>query len=252
MTELQRLGEGKCMACSVRRTGFCGSLDPALRGRLAGLARSQEFPANHRFCDEDGHPGFFAVLREGYMRMQRHSIDGRRQILALTVPGEMLGEGGEPQAGYGLESVTPVTLCRIERGALDRLAGEAQELRRALYAQLEERLERLRRLTWWLGVQTPEERLCGFLALACEMLPFEPLPDGGGVLTFSLPRSDIADYLNITKETISRLTHRLQAEGLIEIRDPRHFVIRDPAALARIGGLPQSPCAVPAGGPAEA
>ncbi|WP_164871849.1 Crp/Fnr family transcriptional regulator [Solirhodobacter olei] len=209
----------------------------ALLARVAEASRIVECPANHRLWDEDVQPGFTAILWRGYLRMPRYSLEGRRQIVSIICPGEIVGEGVDTRPGYGMEAVTAVTFCRFERGEFRRLADREPELRRALLRQHMKRLEVLRWLTWSLGLQTPEERLCAFLARACETMPYQPLPDGSGILSLEVPRADVADLLGTTKETISRLTHRLQQIGLIEIRDPRHFRIFDRERLAKVGGL---------------
>ena len=66
-------------------------------------------------------------------------------------------------------------------------------------------------------------------------MPYTPLPEGGGLLTVELPRADIADLLGITVETISRVTRRLEAEGIIRIRTAQSFEIPDLGRLVRIG-----------------
>lgn len=236
---------GKCAECTGRRLGLCAELPKRVLARLAEVAHAVDYPANHRFWDEDERPGFAAILQSGYLRMPRYSIEGRRQIVAMVSPGEIVGEGIDTRPGYGMESVTPVRVCRFERGDFLRLTESEPELRRAIFRQYMKRLDVLRWLTWSLGLQTPEERLCAFLARSCETMPYQPLPDGSGILTLEVPRADVADLLGTTKETISRLTHRLQQTGLIEIRDPRHFRIFDLGKLARAGGI------APAGSPTE-
>lgn len=226
-----------CAVCPGRHSGLCAELPKDLLARVAEASRIVEYPANHRLWDEDVQPGFTAILWRGYLRMPRYSIEGRRQIVSVICPGEIVGEGVDTRPGYGMEAVTAVTVCRFERGEFRRLADREPELRRALLRQHMKRLEVLRWLTWSLGLQTPEERLCAFLARACEMMPYQALPDGSGILSLEVPRADVADLLGTTKETISRLTHRLQQIGLIEIRDPRHFRIFDRELLAKAGGL---------------
>jgi CRP/FNR family transcriptional regulator len=108
-------------------------------------------------------------------------------------------------------------------------------LRADLLRQKQDQLDRLQWLTWTLCAMGPEERLCAFLALSSKFLPYQPLPDGSGVLTMVLPRKDIADLLATTVETICRALYKLSDKGIIEIRDPAHFRIPDLQELIKLG-----------------
>lgn len=235
--EPKRTGIEFCQSCPVRGHALCRQLSVRTLERLAFLARTHRYRANHCFWDEDSRPGFIGIVHTGYLRIVRYSLDGRRQITALVGPGETVGEGIHEGVGYALEAATATTLCRFERPAFERLMTEESELRRAVYREYADRLEKLRRLAWMLALQSPEERLCTFLSNTHGAMPWQPLPGGGGVLTVEIPRADVADLLGTTKEQISRVTHRLAAAGLIEIRDPRHFLIPDVARLRQAGGL---------------
>jgi CRP/FNR family transcriptional regulator len=68
-------------------------------------------------------------------------------------------------------------------------------------------------------------------------MPYQPLPDGTGVLSVSLPRRDIADLLGTTLESISRAAHKLADSGIIEIRDPARFRILDLPRLIALGKI---------------
>jgi CRP/FNR family transcriptional regulator, anaerobic regulatory protein len=179
-------------------------------------------------------------VRTGILRLQRYSYDGRRQILSLYLPGEIVGYESQLREGVSVETVTRSGLCRIDRRRFDVLLGENRILRDDFFRQQQDQLDRLHWLTWSLGALSPEERFSAFLALSCRFMPYQPLPDGTGVLSMLLPRIDIADLLATTVETISRITHRLSQTGVIEIRDPSHFRIRDLKKLTstgQIGGI---------------
>lgn len=218
-----RTGATETSACSVPEV---------VRIRLAELGRVVEFPADHVFWEEDHRPRFVAIVLQGFLRMVRYTVNGRRQIMLIVPPGELVGEGLETRAGYRLEAATPVQLHRMDRASFQRLVEEVPDLSRCVYRQCVDRLDRLQRMTWSLGMQSPEERLCALLVEARKSMPFRPT-GAGGILTMELPRADIADYLGTTRETISRLTHKLQAAGLIRIHGSRTFEIPDFDRLAR-------------------
>ena len=175
------------------------------------------------------------LIRSGILRLQRHAYDGRRQILSLFFPGEIIGFEGEFREGVSVETATQSGLCRIDRRWFDKMVDQNDVLRAELFRQKQDHLDRLHWLTWSLGALKPEERLCAFLALSSKFMPYQPLPDGTGILSLYLARKDIADLLGTTVESISRIVHRLADTGIIEIRDPAHFRFLDMPKLIALG-----------------
>lgn len=176
-------------------------------------------------------------IRSGILRLQRHSYDGRRQLLSLFFPGEIVGFEGDFHQGLSVETATQSCLCRIDRRKFDSLVRQNDELLAELFRQKQDQLDRLHWLSWSLGALRPEERISAFLALASKFMPYQPLPDGTGVLSLYLPRRDIADLLGTTVETISRVVHKLADTGMIEIRDPAHFRFLDMPGLIALGNI---------------
>ena len=175
------------------------------------------------------------LIRSGILRLQRHAYDGRRQILSLFFPGEIIGFEGEFREGVSVETATQSGLCRIDRRWFDKMVDQNDVLRAELFRQKQDHLDRLHWLTWSLAALKPEERLCAFLALSSKFMPYQPLPDGTGILSLYLARKDIADLLGTTVESISRIVHRLADTGIIEIRDPAHFRFLDLPKLIALG-----------------
>lgn len=176
-------------------------------------------------------------IRSGILRLQRHAYDGRRQILSLFLPGEIVGFEGEVRDGTSVETATQSGLCRIDRNRFDGMVHQNDTLRAELLRQKQDQLDRLHWLTWSLGALGPEERLCAFLALSSTFMPYQPLADGTAVLSMHLPRKDVADLLGTTVESICRILHKLSKAGVIEIRDPAHFRFLDRAKLIELGQI---------------
>lgn len=176
-------------------------------------------------------------IRSGILRLQRHGLHGRRQILSLFFPGEIIGFEGEFREGTSVETATLSSLCRIDRRGFETLLTRSEDLRRELLRQKQEQLDRLHWLTWSLGALGPEQRLCALLALSSTVMPYQVLPDGSGVLSMLLPRKDIADLLATTVETVCRCLHKLSQTDVIEIRDPAHFRIVDLNRLIALGQI---------------
>lgn len=238
--------EDGCLMCPVRHHGLCAKLPDRVLGRVAALARHVDYAADTDVWDAPVRGGFIGILRRGYLRIQRRSSTGRRQIIAMVSPGELIDEAIEARDGYRFEASTDAALCRFEREAFDRLMAEEPDLRRAVLQQYVERLEDIRRLAWSFGFKTEVERFCAFLVHACGVMPYQPLPDGSAVLTLETPTADIADLLGITVASTARITRRLERDGLVTVRSARHLVLRDLGRLAEIGGVNRDTVAQPA------
>jgi CRP-like cAMP-binding protein len=177
------------------------------------------------------------IITSGILRLQRYGFDGRRQILSLLLPGEVVGHERHWREGMSVVTATPASLCRIDRRDYEALLEKNPALCNAVCRQQYDQLDRLRWLTWSIGALRPDERLCAFLALSTKFMPYQHLPDGTGVLTMLLARTDIADLLATTVESVSRISHRIAETGVIEIKDPSHFRIMDMQKLITMGTL---------------
>jgi CRP-like cAMP-binding protein len=177
------------------------------------------------------------LVRSGILRLQRYSFDGRRQILSLFLPGDIVGYDRPWREGLRVETATACSLFRLDRRDFEAQLTEYPDGQRDFYLRQHEQIARLRWLTWSIGVLRPEERISAFLALATRFMPFQRLPDGTGLLEMVLGRPDIADLLATTLETISRVTHSLNQAGVIDIRNPSHFRIVDLRKLRELGQI---------------
>ncbi|GAA0292852.1 Crp/Fnr family transcriptional regulator [Rhodovulum strictum] len=227
-------------AAGLATSGFCAEIGVTACRRLAETAQIETVPADKVLWHDDAPQTAVGIVLTGYLRFQRYSREGRRQILNLTVPGDLFGQETEGRAGYTLEAATEVRLCRFDRRSFDRLVADDGTLRRALYRFNAGRLERLRWLTWTIGALRPEERIVAFLLNARGFLPYRPLPDGAGLISLSVGRRDIADLLATSVETICRVFKALERDGLIRLLDASHILFLDLDALAERAGLPHA------------
>ena len=138
----------------------------------------------------------------GTIRTSRLGLDGRRQIGDFYGPGDLLG----------LEQV---------------LAVGAGELAGALLDATRRELERAHAHMWMLGLKNAREKVVAFLGSRA------PAP-GGGLCDLPMGRQDMADYLGLTLETVSRMLSQLQADEVVEFASARAFRIRNWAPLERI------------------
>ncbi len=186
--------------------------DLAKAPREIRLARGQTL-----FFEGDEADAFFDIV-SGTMRCCRLISDGRRQIHRFAAAGAMLGVGCIRNYGYTAEAVTEVVARRHRLAGLDTAMADASLRGRVLQA-LREELAATRTHMTLLGQMSAAERLATFIL----RLP----ADRDGDIELPMTRSDIADYLGLTIETVSRKLHELEDLGFIELVSARRIRITD-------------------------
>ncbi|MDP4034114.1 MAG: Crp/Fnr family transcriptional regulator [Pseudorhodobacter sp.] len=212
-------------------------IDSNAQEGLSQIGNLRDYPANQFIGDAETGLGLTGIVISGYLRLQHDRIDGRRQILSLLTPGDIVGRPSGCCRGYSIEASTDARVCRLDLHRFSRMLETDTTIRRAVYVVQSAKLGQLHWLAWSLGALNAEERLCAFLALATRYMPFEPLPGGGHILSVDLPRPDIADFLGTTVESISRISSHLDRIGAIRMRNAWQFEIPDLGKLVQMGCL---------------
>jgi CRP-like cAMP-binding protein len=176
---------------------------------------------------EDAH--FVYSIASGVVRISRLSQSGRRQVLALLLPGDLFGL---PDAGLYVNSAEvacPSTLYRVPWVQLRSLMMREPALQLNLLNRVAYDLREAQRRIMILGQQNTYQRLASLLLdFAAHPAFFDSV---SSVLTLPLSRFDIADYLGTAPETVARGFMRLEKGGLLQRLGPRTIELRNPDAL---------------------
>jgi CRP/FNR family transcriptional regulator len=130
------------------------------------------------------------------------------------------------------EAVDEVTVCRIERRAFERLTERFPRLERRLLRRAGHELAEAQAHMLLLGRRTPREKLASFLLHLHERL--EASTTLGDTLPLPMKRGDIADFLGMTIETLSRTFTAMRKDGLIRLPEPQRVDFRDRDGLAEL------------------
>ena len=192
-----------------------------------GLAMS--FARNAEVYAEGETAGYVYKLISGVVRVSKLLPDGRRQISAFHMPGEMFGFEADEVHHASAEAVVPtkVVAYRWEGvlGAEKQPASFVRELLNLTVLGLRHTQDHL----LLLGRKNALERLAEFL------LEMSARMGGSSVLDLAMPRHDIADYLGLTLETVSRMFAELKEMGAIRLESARRVHLLDKAALKAMG-----------------
>ena len=165
----------------------------------------------------------------GAVRTYKILSDGRRQIGGFYLAGEVFGlESGEEHT-FSAEAVSETRVLVVKRSALFALAERDSEIARQLWALTSNELRRLQDHVLAL-IKTAKERVVGFLLEMARRTP------SGNRIDLPMSRQDIADYLGLTIETVSRTLTQLENTEAIALPNSRCFELRDRRALGHLGG----------------
>jgi CRP/FNR family transcriptional regulator len=199
----------------VRLETFCGALKAGELAEFKSLGSTARIePAQCLFHEGDRADLVYNVT-QGMLMLYRLLPDGRRQIASFVQAGDFLGLTLEKVHAYTAEALEAVEYCRFRRDRFDRFADEHPAIGRELYLMAAHELAAAREQLVLLGRKTARERLASFLLPLFDRARSRN-PDWE-IIRLPMTRVDIADYLGLTKETVSRTFTAFRKAGLIEL-----------------------------------
>ena len=227
-----------CAGCDVRLSAVCGVLDSCELAKFKKMGATVSLaPGQSLFHEADAATRVFTLTR-GCLKLYKLLADGRRQVTGFIFPGDFLGISVNDEHAFTAESLEQSELCLFPRSRFDSFLSANGKLERELYRVAAHELAAAQEQIVLLGRKTAVERLASFFLLLAEKaerrtkapVRFVDLP---------MSRSDIADYLGLTKETVSRVLSSLRSRRIVRLDalDRIEIVDRDHLAQVADGGL---------------
>jgi CRP/FNR family transcriptional regulator len=204
-----------CAECGVRLVSVCGALELSELEALERISHPTTFAPKAMLFDQGALASHVFNITEGVVRLYKSLPDGRRQIMGFALPGDFLGLALMDRYGVTAEAVTPVKVCRFVRSSFVSYIDGKPHLLRRLHEFAGHELSLAQDQMLLLGRKTAEEKVAAFLVnLQMRYARIGPMS-----VTVALPmgRQDIADYLGLTIETVSRTLTKLAREKTILI-----------------------------------
>lgn len=221
-----------CASCEARHGGVCAALDPDQLAVLARSARKYEAGSGTELMGDAERIESYANVLSGVVKLTKTLSDGRQQIVGLQFAPDFLGRPFKAESDLNAEAATDVSLCAFPRASVERMIRASPELERRLYLQALKELDEARDWMVTLGRKTAGEKIASFLLMIARSI--EPAAGTDRMSArFDLPltRADIADFLGLTIETVSRQLTRLRADKVIAIENNRHVIVPDLSRL---------------------
>lgn len=230
--DIAPLDEGHpCGGCAVRDTAVCGVLEADSLRAFKEQGPTADYRPGDTVVFEGDDATSVYTLTAGLLRLSKLLPDGRRQIAGFLFPGDFLGITLEDQHAFTAEAIAPSTLCRFPRPRFDTFVDEHPELERRLYAVAAHELAAAREQLVLLGRKTATERVASFLLMLANRNPADCT---AGELRMPMTRADIADYLGLRIETVSRELSNLKANRVIRFTGRQTMIVCDRDRLEQL------------------
>jgi CRP/FNR family nitrogen fixation transcriptional regulator len=191
------------------------------------IGASMSFARNAEIYGENEPAEYLYKLVSGSVRTSKILNDGRRQIGAFYLPGDTFGLEVGSEHALAAEAITDAKVIVVKRSAVEALAARDSEVARQLRAVTGRELQRMQHHILLL-IRSAKERVAGFLL---EMAARVKCNDE---IELPMSRQDIADYLGLTIETVSRTLRILENSAAIALPNSRRIVLRNHRALCRL------------------
>lgn len=227
----QRRGDAACTSCGARAFSVCGRLGDEDLAKLDSIAERTALKAGEGLIRQGDPAGHVFNITSGSVRVYKLLPDGRRQITGFLFAGDFVGLATGEDYAFSAEAIEDATLCRFRKSDYRALIRQAPALESALLERATHELAAAQNQMLLLGRKTALERVASFLL----NLPEDPVrPASDGLVRLPMTRAEIADYLGLTIETVSRVFSRLKTTGVIRLVSLHELRIEKPDRLAAL------------------
>ena len=219
----------QCQHCSVRHLAFCSALAADELTSLEAIMHDFHFAPGETIVAEDDANDSVYSLTHGCIKLYKSLSDGRCQNIGFLLPGDFLGNIHSSGYLYSADAVTEGRLCRFSRTQLQSVFQQYPHLERRLFGIVDNELSLARDQMLLLGRKSARERVASFLMhmyrrAKRSQLPLQPM-------SLPMTRMDIADYLGLTTESVSRTFTKLRKEGLLALPKANQVMFLMPETL---------------------
>jgi len=224
----------QCQYCPIRHRAICARCDDDELAMLENIKSYQTIEAGQPISWRGDELVHFSSVVSGIATLTRTMEDGRTQMVGLLLPSDFIGRPGRSTVEFDVTAVTDVTLCRFKRDPFEKLVEEVPHISQRMIEMALDELQAAREWMVLLGRKTAREKIATFL----EMIVRRSTVAGQSSQEYVLPltREEIANFLGLTLETVSRQLSQLKKDGVVSFSNRRQFVVTDLSALHDASG----------------
>jgi CRP/FNR family transcriptional regulator, nitrogen fixation regulation protein len=192
-----------------------------IAGQAGLVATEFSYKKDEEIYGEDEPSDYVYQVIRGSVRSYKLLSDGRRQIGAFYLPGDVFGLESGPVHRLTAEAIVDTTVRLVKRRSLEQAAGITVEVARSLWSMTAGELRHAEDHMLLLGRKSAMERVASFLLEMDRRLAVT------GMMALPMCRRDIGDYLGLTLETVSRALSQLHGQGVLGFSGARQIVLRN-------------------------
>lgn len=223
------LGPRECGDCPIRHRAVCARCEPNELARLEQIKYYRSFQAGQTVIWSGDRMDFVASVVTGIATLTQTMEDGRRQMVGLLLPSDFVGRPGRATAAYDVTATTDLVMCCFRKKPFEDMMASTPHVAQRLLEMTLDELDAAREWMLLLGRKTAREKIASILTIIARRtasLKLRPIQTG---VSFELPltREEMADYLGLTLETVSRQMSALKRDGVIGLEGKRLIAIPD-------------------------
>jgi len=226
-----------CAVCAVRASALCCTLPKEQLSRLNRITYQRRYDAGQFIMGTGQQQDWVATVLSGVVKLTKTMADGRQQIVGLLFAADFLGRPFASGSPYEAEAATAVELCCLERQSFEDLMLHHPDMRQLFLERTLNEVDAAREWMLLLGRKTAEEKVASLLLLMAQRVRSATAdgsaPSPGLHCELPLSRTEMAEYLGLRVETVSRQIGRLRDAGVIDTENGRAIIVRDIGRLAR-------------------
>jgi len=227
-----------CAICPAKEDSLCHILPKEMLSRLSRVAHHRRYSAGQFIMGAGQQQDWFGTVLSGVVKLTKTMVDGRQQIVGLLFASDFLGRPFGADSPYAAEAATAAELCCFDRAYFEDLMRGCPELKQLFLERTLNEVDAARDWMLLLGRKSAEEKVASLILLMAKRMAREMDAEATASppVHFALPlsRTEMAEYLGLRIETVSRQIRRLRASGVIQAENGRTIVVRDVCKLAEM------------------
>jgi CRP/FNR family transcriptional regulator, anaerobic regulatory protein len=216
-----------CTSCPIRHRAVCARCETDELTRLEQMKYYRSFQAGQTVIWSGDRMDFVASVVTGIATLTQTMEDGRRQMVGLLLPSDFVGRPGRSTAAYDVTATTDLVMCCFRKKPFEEMMASTPHVAQRLLEMTLDELDAAREWMLLLGRKTAREKIASLLSIIARRDAALQMNKGKGQIVFDLPltREEMADYLGLTLETVSRQISALRRDGVIALEGKRHVKV---------------------------
>lgn len=217
----------QCGECPIRHRAVCARCETDELAKLEQIKYYRSFQAGQTIIWSGDRMEFVGSIVTGIATLTQTMEDGRRQMVGLLLPSDFVGRPGRATAAFDVTATTDLVMCCFRKKPFEDLMATTPHVAQRLLEMTLDELDAAREWMLLLGRKTAREKIASLISIIARRDAALHLKRASGKLSVVLPltREEMADYLGLTLETVSRQISALKKDGVISLEGNRHVQI---------------------------